>query len=96
MNVEEWATPALFPNSLYPGVPSTLDEATVYNRLPRSLILTNLRTRTVRHRAGLSSPRLRQIARLGARVSALAILYTVVRETDLGGKEIFPSSDDAK
>jgi hypothetical protein len=41
--------------------------ATVYNRLPRSLISTNISTRTVRHRAGLSSPRLRQIARLGKR-----------------------------
>jgi hypothetical protein len=38
----------------------------------------------------------RQIARLGARVSALTILYTVVREADLVGKEIFPGSDDAK
>jgi hypothetical protein len=37
-----------FSNSLYPGVPSTLVRATVYNRLPRSLILTNLSTRTVR------------------------------------------------
>ena len=46
-------------------------------------------------RAELSSPWL-AIARLGARVSALAILYTVVRETYLVGKEIFPGSDDAK
>jgi hypothetical protein len=33
---------------------------------------------------------------LEARVSALAILYTVVRETYLVGKEIFPGSEDAK
>jgi hypothetical protein len=31
-----------------------------------------------------------------ARVSALTILYTVVRETYLVGKEIFPGSEDAK
>jgi hypothetical protein len=31
-----------------------------------------------------------------ARVSALGILYTVVRETYLVGKEIFPGSEDAK
>jgi hypothetical protein len=31
-----------------------------------------------------------------ARVSALGILYTVVLETYVAGKEIFPGSEDAK
>jgi hypothetical protein len=49
------------------GFQALLMRAAVYNRLPRGLILTNLRMRTVRHRAGLSSPGLRQIAQLGKR-----------------------------